>query len=198
MTVDSNPVLTGLRPLSTGSTRPGESTPTSSSTTARPGGPAAGWSNPAPTRGRTRSGSASSSRPAAASSARSTFSGTAPWRSVRPSSARPSSARIPPLRWRSRSPTRATRPADVVQLYLHEPVASVVRPVNRLIGYHQVELEPGGSTRITFTVHADPHGRPDSRAGGVGVRGTPALTGLLLADFTPRSRAGADSALICS
>jgi beta-xylosidase len=45
--------------------------------------------------------------------------------------------------------------ADVVQLYLHDPVASVVRPVNRLIGYRRVELEPGASTRVAFTVHAD-------------------------------------------
>ncbi|TFD79857.1 glycoside hydrolase family 3 N-terminal domain-containing protein [Cryobacterium fucosi] len=47
------------------------------------------------------------------------------------------------------------RGADVVQLYLHDPVASVVRPVNRLVGYHRVDLEPGESVRITFTVHAD-------------------------------------------
>ncbi|MEB0307396.1 fibronectin type III-like domain-contianing protein, partial [Cryobacterium sp. 10I1] len=45
--------------------------------------------------------------------------------------------------------------ADVVQLYLHDPVASVVRPVNRLIGYARVELDAGASARVEFTVHAD-------------------------------------------
>jgi len=42
-----------------------------------------------------------------------------------------------------------------VQLYLHDPVASVVRPVNRLIGYARVELEAGASARVEFAVHAD-------------------------------------------
>ncbi|MCW4385201.1 glycoside hydrolase family 3 C-terminal domain-containing protein [Salinibacterium sp. SYSU T00001] len=45
--------------------------------------------------------------------------------------------------------------AEVVQLYLHDPVASVVRPVQRLIGYARLELEAGGRARVTFTVHAD-------------------------------------------
>jgi beta-xylosidase len=45
--------------------------------------------------------------------------------------------------------------ADVVQLYLHDPVASVVRPEQRLIGFARVELAAGESARITFTVSAD-------------------------------------------
>ncbi|HET7414631.1 MAG TPA: glycoside hydrolase family 3 N-terminal domain-containing protein [Arthrobacter sp.] len=45
--------------------------------------------------------------------------------------------------------------ADVVQLYLHDPVASVVRPVNRLIGYQRVELDAGESAQVQFEVHAD-------------------------------------------
>jgi beta-xylosidase len=45
--------------------------------------------------------------------------------------------------------------ADVVQLYLHDPVASVVRPVRQLIGFARVDLEAGASARVTFTVHAD-------------------------------------------
>jgi beta-xylosidase len=45
--------------------------------------------------------------------------------------------------------------ADVVQLYLHDPVASVVRPEQRLIGFARVELPAGESARITFTVSAD-------------------------------------------
>nr|WP_228484569.1 glycoside hydrolase family 3 N-terminal domain-containing protein [Microbacterium cremeum] len=45
--------------------------------------------------------------------------------------------------------------ADVVQLYLHDPVASVVQPVQRLIGYARVELEAGASADVSFTVSAD-------------------------------------------
>ena len=45
--------------------------------------------------------------------------------------------------------------AEVVQLYLHDPVASVTRPDVRLIGYRRVELAPGEASRITFQFHAD-------------------------------------------
>ncbi|MEU9344764.1 glycoside hydrolase family 3 N-terminal domain-containing protein [Streptomyces sp. NPDC048278] len=45
--------------------------------------------------------------------------------------------------------------ADVVQLYLHDPVASVTRPDVRLIGYQRVDLAPGASRRVTFHFHAD-------------------------------------------
>ncbi|WP_315093684.1 glycoside hydrolase family 3 N-terminal domain-containing protein [uncultured Cellulomonas sp.] len=45
--------------------------------------------------------------------------------------------------------------ADVVQLYLHDPVAQVTRPVVRLVGYARTELEPGQSALVTFTVPAD-------------------------------------------
>ncbi|WP_180686308.1 beta-xylosidase/alpha-l-arabinosidase [Streptomyces gossypiisoli] len=45
--------------------------------------------------------------------------------------------------------------AEVVQLYLHDPVASVTRPDVRLIGYRRLELEPGQSRRVTFHFHAD-------------------------------------------
>jgi beta-xylosidase len=44
---------------------------------------------------------------------------------------------------------------EVVQLYLHDPVASVTRPVNRLIGYARVDLEAGESARIDLEVPAD-------------------------------------------
>src|SRR5205823_681063 len=33
--------------------------------------------------------------------------------------------------------------AEIVQLYLHDPVASVTRPDVRLIGYQRLELAPG-------------------------------------------------------
>ncbi|MFC4616611.1 glycoside hydrolase family 3 N-terminal domain-containing protein [Cellulomonas algicola] len=45
--------------------------------------------------------------------------------------------------------------ADVVQLYLHDPVAQVTRPVVRLVGYARVDLAPGEQARVTFSVPAD-------------------------------------------
>ncbi len=45
--------------------------------------------------------------------------------------------------------------AEVVQLYLHDPVASVTRPDVRLIGYERLELAPGAASRVTFRFHAD-------------------------------------------
>jgi beta-xylosidase len=44
---------------------------------------------------------------------------------------------------------------DVVQLYLHDPVARITRPVNRLVGYARVDLEPGARAEVRFTFHAD-------------------------------------------
>jgi Beta-glucosidase-related glycosidases len=44
---------------------------------------------------------------------------------------------------------------DVVQLYLHDPVAQVTRPVVRLVGYARVPVEPGQTRRVDFRVHAD-------------------------------------------
>ncbi|MFF3487668.1 glycoside hydrolase family 3 N-terminal domain-containing protein [Streptomyces sp. NPDC002701] len=45
--------------------------------------------------------------------------------------------------------------AEVVQLYLHDPVASVTRPDVRLIGYQRLELAPGEAGRVTFRFHGD-------------------------------------------
>jgi beta-glucosidase-like glycosyl hydrolase len=45
--------------------------------------------------------------------------------------------------------------AEVVQLYLTDPVGEVVRPVRELIGYARVELEAGQSVVVDFVVHAD-------------------------------------------
>ncbi|MFJ9855901.1 glycoside hydrolase family 3 N-terminal domain-containing protein [Streptomyces albogriseolus] len=44
---------------------------------------------------------------------------------------------------------------EVVQLYLHDPVASVVQPVRRLVGYTRLDLEPGEERRVRVTVPAD-------------------------------------------
>jgi len=42
----------------------------------------------------------------------------------------------------------------IPQLYLSDPVASVTRPVRRLIGFTRIRLEPGESTRVDFAVPA--------------------------------------------
>jgi beta-xylosidase len=44
---------------------------------------------------------------------------------------------------------------EVVQLYLADPVASVVRPVRWLAGWARVRLAPGEAARVGFAVHAD-------------------------------------------
>ncbi|GAA2044193.1 glycoside hydrolase family 3 N-terminal domain-containing protein [Agromyces tropicus] len=44
---------------------------------------------------------------------------------------------------------------EVVQLYLHDPVASVVRPVQRLVGFARVGLGPGEAAEVRVTVPAD-------------------------------------------
>jgi beta-glucosidase len=41
---------------------------------------------------------------------------------------------------------------DVVQLYGHDVVGSVTRPVAQLLGYQRVHLSPGQSTTVRFTV----------------------------------------------
>ncbi|NYJ00591.1 beta-glucosidase-like glycosyl hydrolase [Nocardioides thalensis] len=45
--------------------------------------------------------------------------------------------------------------AEVVQLYLHDPVASVARPVRQLLGYARVELAAAAAARVAFDVHLD-------------------------------------------
>lgn len=44
---------------------------------------------------------------------------------------------------------------DVVQVYLHDPVAQVTRPDQRLVAYQRVSLEPGARLRVEFELHAD-------------------------------------------
>lgn len=44
---------------------------------------------------------------------------------------------------------------EVVQLYLHDPVASVVQPVQRLVGFLRLALAPGQAARVGVTVPAD-------------------------------------------
>ncbi|GLY47043.1 glycoside hydrolase family 3 N-terminal domain-containing protein [Lentzea sp. NBRC 102530] len=45
--------------------------------------------------------------------------------------------------------------SEVVQIYLHDPVAEVARPVRQLIGALKVDLEPGQTRTVTARLHAD-------------------------------------------
>ncbi|BFU45465.1 beta-glucosidase [Krasilnikovia sp. MM14-A1004] len=44
---------------------------------------------------------------------------------------------------------------EVVQLYLHDPVAQVTRPVRQLTGFARVHLAPRTQAEVRFGVHAD-------------------------------------------
>ncbi len=41
---------------------------------------------------------------------------------------------------------------DVVQLYIHDPVASISQPVRRLRGFQRVTLAPGKKQTVSFTL----------------------------------------------
>lgn len=51
--------------------------------------------------------------------------------------------------------THDRRIDDVVQVYLHDPVAQVTRPDQRLIAYQRVSLAPGELVEVGFELHAD-------------------------------------------
>jgi beta-xylosidase len=53
------------------------------------------------------------------------------------------------------SNTGARPGTEVVQLYLHDPVAQVTRPTIWLAGYTRVSLAPGESRRATFALPTD-------------------------------------------
>jgi beta-xylosidase len=44
---------------------------------------------------------------------------------------------------------------EVVQVYLHDPVAEVVRPVQALVAARRVDLAPGCAATVRFGLHAD-------------------------------------------
>lgn len=44
---------------------------------------------------------------------------------------------------------------EVVQLYLRDLVASTTRPVKELKGFELVELQPGETKQVTFTINND-------------------------------------------
>jgi beta-glucosidase len=52
---------------------------------------------------------------------------------------------------------------EVVQLYLHDPVASLSQPVRRLRGFQRVTLAPGAKRTVTFTLDKDDFGFYDNR-----------------------------------
>jgi beta-glucosidase len=52
---------------------------------------------------------------------------------------------------------------DVVQLYIHDPVASISQPVRRLRGFERVTLDPGQSQTVTFTLDKSDFGFYDNR-----------------------------------
>jgi beta-xylosidase len=53
---------------------------------------------------------------------------------------------------RNDAPILAT---EVVQVYLHDPVAEVARPLQQLIAAARVELPPGASRTVLIDLHAD-------------------------------------------
>ena len=67
------------------------------------------------------------------------------------------------------------RATEVVQLYTRDPVASLTRPVRELKGFERVDLGPGDSTRVSFTLDAqamaffDRHGQEILEAGEIHV-----------------------------
>jgi beta-glucosidase len=51
---------------------------------------------------------------------------------------------------------------EVVQLYLHDPVADLSQPVRRLRGFERVTLRPGESRRVSFTIDRSDFGYYDN------------------------------------
>jgi beta-glucosidase len=52
---------------------------------------------------------------------------------------------------------------EVVQLYIHDPVASISQPVRRLRGFERVTLTPGQARTVTFTLDKSDFGFYDDR-----------------------------------
>jgi beta-glucosidase len=51
---------------------------------------------------------------------------------------------------------------EVVQLYIHDPVASLSQPVRRLRGFQRVTLNPGEKKEVTFTLNSSDFGFYDN------------------------------------
>ena len=52
---------------------------------------------------------------------------------------------------------------EVVQLYLHDPVASISQPIRRLRGFERLTLNPGQARTVTFTLDKSDFGFYDNR-----------------------------------
>jgi beta-glucosidase len=52
---------------------------------------------------------------------------------------------------------------EVVQLYIHDPVASISQPIRRLRGFERVTLDPGQKRTVTFTLDRSDFGFYDNR-----------------------------------
>jgi beta-glucosidase len=52
---------------------------------------------------------------------------------------------------------------DVVQLYIHDPVASISQPVRRLRGFQRMTLAPGGKQTVSVTLDKSDFGFYDNR-----------------------------------
>ena len=66
---------------------------------------------------------------------------------------------------------RLGRGDEVVQLYIHDPVASISQPVRRLRGFERVTLDPGETKTVTFTLDKSDFGFYDDRGKLVVERG---------------------------
>ncbi|MFI9123526.1 glycoside hydrolase family 3 N-terminal domain-containing protein [Streptomyces bikiniensis] len=96
---------------------------------------------------------------------------------------------------------------EVVQLYLHDPVAAVSLPLQRLIGYARVDLAPGETRTVGFDVHSDVFAYTDNHAHRVvepgdielrvGASSTDIRHRLLLRLEGPRRKVGHDRVLTC-
>ena len=72
---------------------------------------------------------------------------------------------------------------EVVQLYVHDPVASIVQPVRRLRGFQRVSLAAGAARTVRFTLTPSDVGFYD--AGFVVEPGTIEVYGGTSSDDTP-------------
>jgi len=53
--------------------------------------------------------------------------------------------------------------AEVVQLYLHDPVASLSQPVRRLRGFERVTLQPGQTRTVSWRLNRNDVGYYNNR-----------------------------------
>jgi beta-glucosidase len=83
---------------------------------------------------------------------------------------------------------------DVVQLYLHDPVASISQPVRRLRGFQRVALDPGQTKTVSFRLDASDVGFYDNgerfvvEPGRIDVFAGDSSTADLTASFQVRGR----------